>query len=244
MKNENNLTRLGYSIDSISQFIHKYNDQFDGSLDRIIGYPRVVALHDFDHIIRKLNLSKQEHVGIFSGSLSEPELKLIEAKKITLLNFEENDEYDLDTTWLSQEPHNFSLALCNQVLEHIFSPQTALKNIIHHTRPGGYIFISIPTINCIHSEPHFYSSGFHPRYLERLARELNLIPIMINHWGSFKYMVNAVSGRWLSEKNLKIGVHGVRDLIIPFSIFQDGRKISERYITDCWGLFQKPLIAS
>ena len=241
MNNTHNISKPPYSVDSVHAFIKSHNDQFEGSLDKRIGYPRVVALHDFYQIAHQLKLTEQEHVGIFSGSLNEPELKLIKAKKITLLNFEDSNTYDLDVDWLDQEPRDFSLTLCNQVFEHIFNPQMALKNIIHHTRPGGHIFISIPTINCIHSDPYFYSSGFHPRFLDRLACESNLLPIMTNHWGSFKYMINAVSGRWLPSKKLRAGLHGLRDLIIPFSMFQDGRKNSDKYITDCWGLFQKPL---
>ncbi|PRY98651.1 hypothetical protein BCM14_1484 [Jezberella montanilacus] len=228
-----------FTVKAIDEFIVKEDHRFNGALSRVFSYPRVVSLHDFFQCINHFNLSLQESVGIFSGSLNEPELKFIDTTNITLLNFEESDAFDLDRSWADQEPRNFSFSLCNQVLEHIFSPHTALKNITHHTRSGGYIFISIPTINCIHSDPYFYSSGYHPRFLERLATENNLTPISINNWGSYKYMMNAVSGKWLTSKQLQPGVHGLRDLLIPFSILQDGRKKSETYITDCWGLFQK-----
>ncbi len=231
--------KFSHSIDEVAKFIALQNSRFDGLLGSWLNYPRVVALHDFYQCIKHLDIAQQEHVGVFSGSLNEPELKLIESNKITMLNFEDNHEYDLDHSWFHQTPMNFSLSLCNQVFEHIFNPHVALKNIIHHTRNQGYIYISIPTINCIHSDPYFYSSGFHPRFLERLAFENDLIPIMMDQWGSFKYMVNAVSGKWLTSTQLKPGIHGLRDLVLPFSIFEDGRKESDRYITDCWGLFQK-----
>jgi SAM-dependent methyltransferase len=231
--------KFAYSVDEVAQFIALENSRFNGALDSLLNYPRVVALHDFYQCVKHLGITQQEHVGIFSGSLNEPELKFIESKKIRMLNFEDSHEYDLDQSWSHQKPLNFSLSLCNQVFEHIFNPQVALQNIIHHTRRQGYIYISIPTINCIHSDPYFYSSGFHPRFLERLALENDLIPITINHWGSFKYMINAVSGKWLTSTQLKPGIHGLRDMLSPFSIFEDGRKDSDRYITDCWGLFQK-----
>ena len=68
----------------------------------------------------------------------------------------------------------FSMTMCNQVLEHIFNPQLAFKNLCQQTAPSGYIYVSIPTLNCIHGEPDFFSSGFYPRFLEYLAIENKL----------------------------------------------------------------------
>src|SRR5262249_28665059 len=112
---------------------------------------------------------------------------------------------------------------------------------IHQTRPGGYIYISIPTINRIHGEPHFYSSGYHPRFLERLALKNGLDIENIGYWGSLKYLLNAVTGFWLTHNQLAAGpaigdmIHGMEHV--------DGRANEDRYITDCWALFRKPVAA-
>jgi SAM-dependent methyltransferase len=154
---------------------------------------------------------------------------------VTVLNLEGDRPFDLDKPLFELPSYNFSMTLCNQVLEHVFNPHVAFKNLIHHTRPDGYIYITIPTINCIHGEPHFYSSGFHPRFLERLAVENGLEVVNIGYWGSFKYMVNAVTGIWLPASQLlrgaSQGLPNMQDI--------DGRIKQSEIITDCWGLFKK-----
>jgi SAM-dependent methyltransferase len=161
-------------------------------------------------------------------------LRFVQSEKITLLNFGSDRAFDLDEPWFERPSQNFSMTLCNQVLEHVFNPHLAFKNLIHVTRPDGYIYVTVPTINCIHGDPHFYSSGYHPRFLERLGLENGLEVITIGHWGSFKYMVNAVAGIWLSADQLvrgaSEGLPNMQDI--------DGRIKEDRFITDCWGLFR------
>jgi SAM-dependent methyltransferase len=229
------------SFQDVREFINKNNDIFSGKLKNYYNYSRVVSLADFSCLVDKMGISSQEHVGVISGSELEPELKFLAANKMTFLNFSNNVIYDLDKNWDQQDSQDFSFAICNQVLEHVYNPRQALKNIIHHTRSGGYIYISIPTINCIHGEPYFYSAGYHPRFLERLAIEHKLEAIHIGQWGSEKYLINAVSGRWLTNNNLRIGIHGLADFLHPTFILRDGRKnsLDYRYITDCWALFKK-----
>jgi len=234
------------SDDSILNFITRFDDEFDGLLSRRHAYSRVVSLAHFHSLITDLNLSSQDHVGVISGSSEELELHFLKPKKLSIISFELDKRYDLDLDWSKNSiKENFSFTICNQVLEHVFNPQMAFKNLCHMTAPNGYLYVSIPTINCIHGEPYFYSSGFHPRFLERLSREYGLETISIGYWGSQKYMLNAVDGKWLFERLLRPGFHRKGDLKFPFQIFKDGRLKDtgkNQVITDCWGLFKKPPI--
>lgn len=81
-----------------------------------------------------------------------------------MLNRGEAINYDLNLDWSGYDSHNFSMTMCNQVLEHVFNPHLAFKNLCQQTATNGYIYASIPTLNCIHGEPDFFSSGFHPRF--------------------------------------------------------------------------------
>ena len=138
---------------------------------------------------------------------------------------------------------DFSLTICNQVLEHVFNPHLAFSNLCHATKKGGYIWVSLPTVNCIHGQPQFFSSGYHPRFLQRLASEAGLTTISIGQWGTKKYMLNALIGKWLFSDYLTKGIHRKGDLLFPFEIFKDGRVQNNaenpEIITDCWGLFRK-----
>jgi SAM-dependent methyltransferase len=230
-------SKLG--VAEVSQFIADNDRQFDGKLTNYFNYSRVVSLAHFDVLMRAMGLSAQRHVGVVSGSLNEPELKFLQADQVSILNFEDDNAYDLDKSWLLTPGKDFSLTVCNQTLEHVFNPHVAFKNLVHHTAVGGYIYVSIPTVNCIHGEPYFYSSGFHPRFLERLAVECDVEPINIGSWGSYKYMINCVSGKWLPEKALRRGSLTRKSVRLPELIFQDGRVNQPKYITDCWGLFRR-----
>ena len=227
----------------VSDFIIKYDILFEGKLSRFYNYSRVVSLANFNSTICHLGINNQNSVGVISGSESEPELKFLNYDTICFLNFESDASFDLDNNWDDKNSQNFSFTICNQVLEHVFNPHVAFRNILKQTRNGGYVYITIPTINRIHGEPYFYSSGFHPRFLTRLGVENNLEVIDLGWWGSYKYMINAVSGHWLPEKMLRRGIHQFNDVKFPLQIFKDGCKpdVGENeIITDCWALYKKP----
>ena len=231
------LYNLELSHIDINGFINLFDDPFQGRLSQEMNYSRVVALAHFVAMVQELGIGEQHHVGIISGFPNEPELGFLKHEKLTILNYEGEISYDLDKSWLEEPSMNFSFTLNNQVLEHVFNPQTAFKNIVHHTAPGGYIWISIPVINCIHGEPYFYSSGFHPRFLERIGKENNLEILHIGTWGSYKYMISAVSGDWLTVKELLPG--NAKSYQHPDATNADGR-IKDNYLTDCWALYRKP----
>lgn len=224
--------------DDVGAFIAAMDDTFDGHLSSVLNYSRVVSLAHFARSVDRLGLAAQAHVGIVSGTLREWELAFLKPQRVTVLAFDSDPANDLDISWCDRPPQNFSLTICNQVLEHVFNPHVAFRNLVHHTAPGGHLYVTIPTINCIHGEPHFYSSGFHPRFLERLAQESEVELVEVGSWGSYKYMINAVTGYWLSERQLLPGAtEGVR---FPDLVATDGRIREDRFMTDCWALFRKP----
>lgn len=237
------------SPEEVQRFIAQHDEAYGGRLEGFYNYARVVTLTWFAKTVTALKLVDQEHVGVVSGSNDEPELKLLNVQRLTLLNFDSDPSYDLDLSWRDQPGQNFSLTLCNQVLEHVFNPHQAFQNLIHHTRPGGAIFVTIPSINCVHGEPHYYSAGYHPRFLARLAQANGLNLVGLSFWGSIRYLVHAVTGTWLPSSALRPGYQSVADLRFPGLAFSDGRKEDCEYakamgfgsvVTDCWALYQKP----
>jgi hypothetical protein len=222
----------------VDNYISNLDPAFAKQLRSKVNFPRVVSLAELDLLAQALEIKFQETIGVVSGSAREPELSLFKYEKINFLNFADTPTYDLDTCWKNQVSLNHDLTICNQVFEHIFNPHLGFSNLVHHTKPGGFIWISIPTINCIHSDPYFFSAGYHPRFLSRLGAQNNCDVIHVGHWGSLKYLLSAVRGRWLTYDQLGIGLHSVSDLFCPGLIFVDGRKKSNNYITDCWALFR------
>jgi len=80
--------------------------------------------------------------------------------------------------------------------------------------------------------------------LKRLGEEAGLNLMHLGAWGSEKYMVAAVLGRWLTAKELRPGIRSRFDLVFPWLALQDGRKnaCSPQVVTDTWALYRKPCL--
>jgi SAM-dependent methyltransferase len=233
----------------VLKFINLFNIKFDKKLTNNYNYARVVSLSSLRLLLKKINLNFFNKVAVMSGDHHEPELKLINYNNVDLLNYDDNSNlFDLDKDWKysknSIKKYNFNsydFILCNHVLEHIFSPMQGLKNIYDLLKKGGYAWISCPTINCIHGEPFFYSSGYHPRYLNRLAKNNNFKVIYVGYWGNKKYLIHAVNGRWLLYNELLPGFRSRYDFLYPQLSLIDGTKndLSGKFICDTWALLKK-----
>ena len=230
----------------IEDWISTHDKSFSRALRMYNGYNRVVSLYDFYQLSKLEKFQNINKVCVVSGSESELELNFINSKEVLTTSLESG--YDLTNNWSSDNFINinakdrFDLVICNQVLEHVPDPIKAFKNLNFLTKKGGYIWVSIPVINRIHDEPNFYSSGYHPRYLQFLADEFQLDTIHIGAWGSLKYKLFAVSRNWPPLRKLKRGLRSNSDFLFPPGMFLDGRKLNPKHIVDTWGLFQKPQV--
>ena len=250
---KNNLNIFYPTHKSVIEFIKNYNEKYDKKLSNYFSFSRVVALSDFHRLIQQMNLDNFFKVVVISGSINEPELKLINYENIDILNFNEDlGIFDLDVDWKSISNSNsidskfykegeYNFVFCNQVFEHIFSPIQAIKNIHYILKKNGYAWITVPTINCIHGDPYFYSAGYHPRYLDRLCKGTGFEVIHLGAFGSRKYLAHAVQGHWCFHDELKPGFRSKRDFANPFFAIQDGRKnnTNGKFIVDTWVLLKK-----
>lgn len=237
-----------HSFDSSHEEVKKWirlNDKtFNGALSKYHGYNRVVSLFEFDILSKLEGFIDIDRLCVVSGSEDEPEIKFLNPKEIFTTSLE--DGYDLSEDWTSETPlhkkiqSNFNLVMCNQVLEHVPDPLSAFRNVVSLGVSGSYIWVSIPVINRIHSEPNFYSSGYHPRYLKFLADTTGLKTIHIGAWGSLKYKLFAVSRNWPPYRKLRRGLRSNSDFLFPFGMFVDGTKFNKKHLIDTWGLFYKP----
>ena len=244
---EDIFSRNKYTFSSDYHLIHNWIVSLEENLSKALikshGYNRVVSLFDFHQLSQLESFQDIKNVCVISGSESELELNFVNPKKVYTTSLENG--YDLTMNWDTENlieievKASFDLVICNQVLEHVPDPIRALKNLELMTKPGGYIWLSVPVINRIHDEPNFYSSGYHPRYLQFLADELHLDTIHIGAWGSLKYKFFAVSRNWPPLRKLKKGIRSNSDFLFPRGIFLDGRKLDKKHLVETWGLFQK-----
>jgi hypothetical protein len=256
MKKEKNIERergrwdddFKYVSDHVVEaFINKNNLKYNGELTHHFNFSRVACLADFQQTLNRYNLKNFQNVSVVSGSVLEPELRIIDYNYLDILNFDVSSNlWNLDEDWSKLNNYKndkYDLVFCNQVLEHVYSPLQALKNLSYIARSGGYIWVSVPVINCIHGEPFFFSSGYHPRYLKRLANNVGLECVHLGAWGNKNYLVSAVIGKWLTYAKLKNSFYNIKEFIKLFT-FKNSIKndLTGNYITDTWALLKKKSI--
>lgn len=156
---------------------------------------RLISLFNFYNHFNELYRSGQcnnlRHVAVVSG-FDEPELSFLPPHvKVDHLNYEDNPQlWDLTLDWsdskYSTYQEKYDIVFCEQVLEHLPTPQLAVRNLVKICRPSGYVHVSVPCINGIHGDPYYYFAGFHPRLLLRWISLLDCNIISCGTWGSKK----------------------------------------------------------
>ncbi len=161
---------------------------------------RIISLVRFYDLLSEIGtFSFKDHINIavISGNLSEPELIFFSNASVECLCFDEHIKpgehqfWDLGLNWSENqysEYHNkYDLILCEQVFEHIPDPQIAIDNLKYLLKEGGILHISVPCINGIHTEPYYFTAGYHKRMLSYLANKSGGYEIIdCEYWGSKK----------------------------------------------------------
>ena len=151
--------------------------------------PRVVSLIDFKDWISKYGIDRGKRVLLTSRE--DYEIRYLRYEESTVAEYPPHDLHVLD---LPQRDHD--LVLLNQTLEHLHSPRAALLKLRDYMRDGGFIYITVPTINIPHLTPiHFW--GITPIGLCVLAVQAGFEICECGYWGNLKYIRYIFSrGRW------------------------------------------------
>ncbi len=91
------------------------------------------------------------------GSLNQPYKKYANYTKYEILDIEDNKEVDycedIHTTSLKDE--QFDTIILTEVLEHLYDPKLALKQIHRIMKPKAYLVGSVPVFYSIHGNEHY-----------------------------------------------------------------------------------------
>ena len=100
------------------------------------------------------------------------------------------------------ETGSLNALLCTEVLEHVEEPLRAISEFARLLRPGGKMFLSVPSACRVHRVPTHYYGGFAPDFFERsltsrgfvldelrpigcwstfMAQELGRMPYVLRH---------------------------------------------------------------
>lgn len=80
-------------------------------------------------------------------------------------------------------PEQFDVVLCEQVLEHVNDPITAVRTLVSLCRPGGWIVVSTPFLVRLHRHPYDHWR-FSPSGLQILLEHGGVKDVEVHSWGN------------------------------------------------------------
>ena len=138
---------------------------------------------DFENLIlNSIDKYKILDILIVGGSQREPELELLKSRNLnircTFLGINKEDAgsdtfiyQDLNIRIASNfvTPKNFDLVLCCGVIEHLWNLEAFFFNLSALVQSDSKIWITFPVFNFPHGAPDWYSSGYSPDMLAKIA---------------------------------------------------------------------------
>ena len=174
-------------------------------------------------------------IAVVGGSVDEPELKVLQTGLNTSVHFfgieapETEDFTYLDLNTETRLPDllsgQFDLILCSQVLEHLWNVPQAFVHFSTLLKMGGMAWVACPYSNFYHGSPHFYSTGYSPALISKLAEHQGMYVVKSGFVGSKRlYRSRHILAYWLSEHQLKhplisyFGIPGSRLVKLFFNL--------------------------
>lgn len=145
--------------------INKWKNQFSKAsfiwLDKKAKIRSRQGLYEFlDHQFKKIQVGMNVLTIGSDGEVFHRLKKISYTNSFKLTSFDVvNDKKpdilgDICTYHLGTEV--FDTIVCSEVIEHLHSPQSAVKNMFDSLKPGGKLIVTIPFIFPIHADPHDY----------------------------------------------------------------------------------------
>jgi SAM-dependent methyltransferase len=103
----------------------------------------------------------------------------------------------------------FDVVICEQVIEHVTDPFSAVANLRGLSRPGGHVIVSAPFLVRVHELPMWEMYDywrFTPHGLRRLLEHAGLVVDAVGAWGNRSCVIGnldrwPVYRRWHSLRN-------------------------------------------
>ncbi len=90
-----------------------------------------------------------------------------------------------DITSIPEPDESFDAVMCTEVLEHLPSPDVALREFSRLLKSGGYLILTAPFCSLTHFSPFHYYSGFNRFFYEKYMVETGFDILRIERNGNF-----------------------------------------------------------
>lgn len=88
-------------------------------------------------------------------------------------------DYVSDVTNIPTRDSSFDVIICTEILEHILSPDLAIKEFSRILKPGGRLYITAPLGSGIHQKPYHFYGGFSTYWYLKYLNEYGFKDIII-----------------------------------------------------------------
>jgi hypothetical protein len=128
-----------------------------------------------------------ESVAVVGGSKRDPEVVELEKTKISVVKtygIDDESDFKLDLNLQNDNHSKYDLVICSQTFEHIYDLKNGMSNLASLMKENSLLWVACPASNRSHGLPDYYSAGYQPELIVKLAKELSLGPITYGKIGS------------------------------------------------------------
>ncbi len=135
---------------------HKLNVPIRGWVDTLLYFYHRKIARELQQISSEFDRSGNRILEIGAGK--KPCKELFQEASFTCTDAVGYDWVDelIDVSSMSYEENSFDLVICNNVLEHVPTPQRAVDEIRRCLKPRGKLFLVVPFLFPLHDVPHDY----------------------------------------------------------------------------------------
>jgi ubiquinone/menaquinone biosynthesis C-methylase UbiE len=103
----------------------------------------------------------------------------------------DNSKLDIvcDIIAIPLETASFNNILCTEVLEHIPSPELAIKEFSRVLKKGGKLILTAPFASYTHFAPYHYATGFNKYWYQEMAKRYDFKIVQIEASGNFFHVL-------------------------------------------------------
>jgi len=147
--------------------------------------PRVISVLEFQRYVENKNFFFKDILSINGNS--DPEYGYLNYENIHNYYYLDNIiNYDLHN--LNLDKKDFDFFMCNQTIEHLYDPCLVLRNIYKHLKPGGILYVNVPSFSMSHDTPHHHYVGLTPTGLGCIVKQAGFEILDIGFWGNTEYI--------------------------------------------------------
>jgi SAM-dependent methyltransferase len=147
--------------------------------------PRVIAVLEFQKFMEENDLYFKDVLSI--NSPQDPEYEFLKYKNLYNYNYLD-DKINHDLHNLNLDKKDFDFFMSNQTIEHVYDPCLCIRNIYDHLKPGGIMYLNLPSINMAHDTPHHHYVGITPTGLGCIVKQAGFEILDIGFWGNTDYI--------------------------------------------------------